>query len=56
MPYVINNPHSITTEFITGLASIGFLLRYIQTNNFLPFAWYRFGLGLIVVIVAFMRG
>ena len=64
VPYVIHNPHIITTEFITGmavscitgLAGIGFLLRYIQTNNFLPFAWYRFGLGAIIVIVAFMRG
>jgi undecaprenyl pyrophosphate phosphatase UppP len=40
----------------TGLAGIGFLLHYIQANNFLPFARYRFDLGLIVVNVAVVRG
>jgi len=63
IPYVIHNPQIITTEFmtgmavacITGLAGIGFLLRFVVTNNFLPFAWYRFGLGLVVIIVAFIR-
>lgn len=63
VPHVIHNPSIVTTEFITGmavacisgLASIGFLLRYIQTNNFLPFAWYRFALGLLVLIMALAR-
>jgi undecaprenyl-diphosphatase len=64
VPFIIHNPQVVTIEFITGmavscitgLASIGFLLRFVVTNNFLPFAWYRFGLGLIVIIVAFTRG
>jgi len=40
---------------VTGLLSIGFLLRYIQTKNFLPFAWYRFILGAVVMLVALIR-
>lgn len=53
LPHVIAHPSLITGNFIigmvvsciTGLASIGFLLRYVQTKTFLPFAWYRFILG-----------
>lgn len=57
LPHVISNPSLITNEFligtavsgITGLASIGFLLRYVQTKTFLPFVWYRFALGALVI-------
>lgn len=45
----------VVVSFITGLLSIGFLLRYVQTRNFLPFAWYRFILGAIVIIMALIR-
>ena len=63
MPKVIANPSMINTSFIvgmivsciTGLASIGFLLRYLQTKTFLPFVLYRFILGAIVIVVAFIR-
>jgi len=60
MPHVLSHPEMITLNFllgiivscITGLASIGFLLRYVQTRTFLPFVWYRFILGALVIIVA----
>ena len=60
LPYVISNPSLITGNFIsgiivsciTGLASIGFLLRYLQTKTFLPFVWYRFILGAIIIVTA----
>ncbi|HMK77500.1 MAG TPA: undecaprenyl-diphosphate phosphatase [Thermodesulfobacteriota bacterium] len=57
LPYVISNSSMITVSFMagmlvsctTGIVSIGFLLRYVQTKNFLPFAWYRFMLGALVI-------
>jgi len=64
LPYVILHPSVITmnfivgmlVSFITGMAGIGFLLRYVQTRNFLPFVWYRFLLGSVVVVVCLVRG
>jgi undecaprenyl-diphosphatase len=63
LPFLISNPSVITINFIigilvsfvTGILSIGFLLRYIQTNNFLPFAWYRFILGSLVIVIVLIR-
>ncbi len=64
LPHVISHPSLITGNFIigmvvsciTGLAGIGFLLRYVQTKTFLPFVWYRFLLGAVVImIVLFFR-
>jgi undecaprenyl-diphosphatase len=63
LPHIIANPAVITTNFIvgmvvscvTGIASIGFLLRYVQTKTFLPFVIYRFALGALVLAVAFYR-
>jgi undecaprenyl-diphosphatase len=40
---------------ITGIASIRFLLRYIQTKTFLPFVWYRFAIGALVIIIINIR-
>jgi undecaprenyl-diphosphatase len=62
LPSVIANPAVITSGFIlgmivscaTGLIAIGFLLRFVQTKTFLPFAWYRFILGAVVIIVALL--
>ena len=63
LPFLISNPSVITINFIigilvsfvTGILSIGFLLRYIQTKNFLPFAWYRFILGSLVIVIVLIR-
>ena len=63
MPKIMANPQLIDTSFIAGmvvaclfgLASIGFLLRYVQKKSFLPFVWYRFALGALVMTVAFYR-
>lgn len=63
LPHIIANPAVITTNFIvgmvvscvTGIASIGFLLRYVQKKTFLPFVWYRFILGAVVLIISFIR-
>jgi undecaprenyl-diphosphatase len=63
VPTLIANPAIIDASFLTGmvvaciagLASIGFLLRYIQTKTFLPFVIYRFALGAVVIAVAVIR-
>jgi undecaprenyl-diphosphatase len=63
MPDVVANPAMINLNFvvgmlvsaITGLASIYVLLRYVQSKSFLPFVWYRFALGAIVIAVVFLR-
>lgn len=63
IPKLIANPAmvdlnfiiGVLVSFITGVAGIGFLLRYVQTKNFLPFAWYRFVLGAVVILVFFIK-
>lgn len=63
LPHVISNSSVITVNFAigmlvscaTGIISIGFLLRYVQTKDFLPFAWYRFILGALVIIITMVR-
>lgn len=63
LPYLMANPSLITSNFlvgmlvsfVTGIASIGFLLRYVQTKSYLPFACYRFILGAIVIVIVLVR-
>ena len=51
----MNFAAGILLSFVAGIASIGFLLRYVQTRDFLPFAWYRFILGALVITVSMVR-
>lgn len=63
VPYLIKNPAAVTDQFligmivscITGIAAIGFILKYVQTKSFQPFVWYRFALGAMVFAVFFLR-
>lgn len=63
LPHILSDPTVLTLHFaigmlvswITGMVSIGFLLRYVQTRDFLPFVWYRFLLGALVIAVALLR-
>lgn len=63
LPEVLSTPGMLNTNFvvgiavaaISGLASIYVLLRYVQSKSFLPFAWYRFALGAVVILVVFLR-
>ncbi len=63
LPHVISHSSIITVDFIigmvvscaSGLFSIGFLLRYLRSGSFLPFAVYRLILGIFVIIVALYR-
>jgi undecaprenyl-diphosphatase len=63
LPRLIANPAMIdinfiigvVASFITGIAAIGFLLRYVQTKSFQPFVWYRILLGLVVIVFVLIR-
>ncbi|HHY39789.1 MAG TPA: undecaprenyl-diphosphate phosphatase [Syntrophaceticus sp.] len=63
VPDILANPGMVDAPFLVGMlvsalsgaASIGFLLKYVQKKNFLPFVWYRFLLGAVVLLVALMR-
>jgi undecaprenyl-diphosphatase len=63
LPHVISDSSVISVTFstgmlvacITGIVSIRFLLRYVQKKDFLPFVWYRFIIGALVIMVALIR-
>jgi undecaprenyl-diphosphatase len=46
----------IGVSFFVGVLTIGFLLRYLRSNSFLPFVIYRLGLAALIVAVYFLRG
>jgi len=37
------------TAFIAAIIGVKFFMKFIQKNNFIPFGWYRIGLGVIVL-------
>ena len=39
-------------SFISAWLCVRWLLRYISTHNFVPFAWYRIAFGAVVLITA----
>ena len=39
-------------SFISAWLCVRWLLRYISTHNFVPFAWYRIVFGLVVLVTA----
>ena len=42
----------MTVSGLVGCAVIAFFLRFLRTNNLLPFIWYRIAFGIIVVALA----
>jgi undecaprenyl-diphosphatase len=38
------------SAFASGLIAIRLLLRFVAQHSFVPFAWYRIGLGLLVLL------
>ncbi|WP_270400300.1 undecaprenyl-diphosphate phosphatase [Mitsuokella multacida] len=46
----------MVTAFIVSILSIKFLMRYIKTNDFKVFGWYRIALGIVVLAYLFMVG
>jgi undecaprenyl-diphosphatase len=41
----------IITALVAGLAAAWFLLRYVRSHSLRPFVWYRFALGLLVIVL-----
>lgn len=39
--------------FVSAFAVIRWLIRYVATHDFQPFAWYRIGFGLLVLFTAY---
>ncbi|HET6829278.1 MAG TPA: undecaprenyl-diphosphate phosphatase, partial [Ramlibacter sp.] len=39
-------------SFIFAWLCVRWLLRYISTHNFIPFAWYRIAFGVVVLVTA----
>jgi undecaprenyl-diphosphatase len=44
----------IAVSFVTALLVIRWLLRYVASHTFAPFAWYRIAFGIVVLITAHM--
>ena len=38
------------TAFLSALVAVKFLIRFVQTHNFVAFAWYRIMFGVIVLV------
>jgi undecaprenyl-diphosphatase len=43
----------IVTAFISAFLCIRWLMRYVATHDFRPFAWYRIGFGLFILVSAY---
>ena len=41
-------------SFVSALVCVRWLLRYVASNTFVPFAWYRIVFGLLVLLTAYM--
>jgi len=54
---MVNTPFTVgvIVSALSGFASIAILLKYVQQRDFTPFVWYRFGLGLLVLLLVFIR-
>ncbi|WP_270509525.1 undecaprenyl-diphosphate phosphatase [Megamonas funiformis] len=46
----------MVVAFTVSIISIKFLLRYVRTNDFKAFGWYRIILGLIVFVYFYFQG
>lgn len=44
----------LVTAFISAFVVIRWLIRYVATHDFRPFAWYRIAFGLIVLLTAWL--
>ncbi|MEY2843420.1 MAG: hypothetical protein RI920_1457 [Pseudomonadota bacterium] len=39
-------------SFLSAWVCVRWLLRYVATHNFIPFAWYRIAFGILVLVSA----
>jgi undecaprenyl-diphosphatase len=43
----------LVVAFVCAFAVIRWLIRYVATHDFKPFAWYRIAFGLLVLLTAY---
>jgi undecaprenyl-diphosphatase len=43
----------LVVAFVSAFVVIRWLIRYVATHDFRPFAWYRIGFGLLVLMTAY---
>jgi undecaprenyl-diphosphatase len=43
----------LAVAFVSAFVVIRWLIRYVATHDFRPFAWYRIGFGLLVLLTAY---
>ncbi len=41
------------TAFIVGLIVVRFIMNYVRSHSFIPFAYYRFALGILIIILVY---
>lgn len=44
----------LATAFVSALVCVRWLIRFVATHDFIPFAWYRIAFGALVLATAFM--
>lgn len=49
-------PFGFVAAAVSGYFCIKYLLRYLQNNSTDPFVYYRWGLAVLIIIVAIIRG
>ena len=42
----------MVAAFVSAFACIRWLIRYVATHTFVPFAWYRIAFGVLVLFTA----
>jgi undecaprenyl-diphosphatase len=42
----------LITAFLSALACVHWLIRYVSRHDFVPFAWYRIGFGAVLLLAA----
>jgi undecaprenyl-diphosphatase len=42
----------LAVSFVSAFVVIRWLIRYVATHDFKPFAWYRIAFGLLVLLTA----
>ena len=44
----------LITSFISAFVVVRWLIRYVSTHDFKPFAWYRIAFGVMVLLTAWL--
>ena len=44
----------LIVSFVSALICVRWLIRYVASNTFVPFAWYRIVFGLVVLLTGYL--